>query len=240
MPFERMERVVEPEWLDELPAGDRRAIRSRQDLARLNFLMGHAGIMSAAFQEAVRDGRGCHVVELGAGDGSFAWRWIKCVPSGFRPARVTLVDRLGLVTQRTKDQFAEIGCEVGVGQADVFEWLTASTQTGVISANLFLHHFGGSDLARLLNLIAARCHCFIACEPRRSWTSLRASRLLGLIGCNGVTRHDAVVSVRAGFSGQELSQLWPKDGRWTATERAAGWFSHAFVATSKGRARPNG
>jgi hypothetical protein len=117
----------------------------------------------------------------------------------------------------------------------VFDWLTASGQAGVISANLFLHHFSEPELARLLNLVATRCQGFIACEPRRSLTSLVASRLLGLIGCNGVTRHDAVISVRAGFSGKELSRLWPKDRPWMATERKAGLFSHAFVAATQGR-----
>jgi hypothetical protein len=226
-----MERVVESEWLDELPAGDQRAVGSRGDLVRLNFLMGHAGIMAGLFQEAMREARGYHIAELGAGDGSFAWRWIRCLPPRLRPTRVTLVDRVGLVSQRTKEKFADIGCEVGVRQADVFDWLMASEQAEVISANLFLHHFGQPDLARLLNLAAVRCQCFIACEPRRSRMSLVASRLLGLIGCNDVTRHDAVISVRAGFLGRELSQLWPSDGQWIAMEREAGLFSHAFVTT---------
>lgn len=230
-----MERVVEPEWLDELPAGDQRAVWSRGDLVRLNFLMGHAGIMARLFRDAVSERRGCHIVELGAGDGSFARRWIQRLPTTLRPVRVTLVDRVGLVSQRTKAKFAEIGCEVGVRQADVFDWLAASDPVEVISANLFLHHFREPDLARLLNLVALHCQCFIACEPRRSPTSLVASRLLGLIGCNGVTRHDAVISVRAGFSGQELSRLWPKQTHGTVHERKAGMFSHAFVAASRSR-----
>jgi hypothetical protein len=54
--------------------------------------------------------------------------------------------------------------------------------------------------------------------------------LLWAIGCNAVTRHDATVSVRAGFSGNELSALWPADSGWQLTERRAGFFSHVFVA----------
>jgi len=56
------------------------------------------------------------------------------------------------------------------------------------------------------------------------------SRLLRLIGCNRVTRHDAPISVRAGFTGQELSQLWPAGQGWLLEERPAGWFSHLFIA----------
>ena len=69
-----------------------------------------------------------------------------------------------------------------------------------------------------------------ACEPRRSRFALRASRLLGLIGCNDVTRHDAAASVRAGFAGRELSALWPDEAGWQIDERPAAPFSHLFVA----------
>jgi hypothetical protein len=57
-----------------------------------------------------------------------------------------------------------------------------------------------------------------------------AARCLPLLACHAVTRHDAVVSVRAGFTGRELSPLWPADDSWILTERAAGCFSHSFVA----------
>jgi hypothetical protein len=59
---------------------------------------------------------------------------------------------------------------------------------------------------------------------------LFCSRLLWAIGCNAVTRHDAVVSVRAGFSGGELSALWPDQQNWRLTEQRAGMFSHLFIA----------
>ena len=64
----------------------------------------------------------------------------------------------------------------------------------------------------------------------RSLASLLFSRLLALIGCNSITRHDAVVSVRAGFREQELSRLWPADTSWLLEERPANWCSHLFIA----------
>jgi len=81
---------------------------------------------------------------------------------------------------------------------------------------------------------AQRARMFIACEPRRSGLSLVGSRLLGLIGCNDVSRHDAVVSVRAGFDGKELSALWSARRAWKLQERANGVFSHCFVACRAG------
>ena len=226
-----MERVVEPEWLDELAVDDERAVRSRWDLVRLNLLMGHAQIMSGLLARTGMGGSGCHLVELGAGDGTFALSWIGRLPPQARPARVTLVDRLPSVSEATRREFAERSCAINVVQADVFDWLAGAERATVTCANLFLHHFAENNLARLLNGIANSSQAFIACEPRRAFFSLTASRLLGLIGCNSVTRHDAVVSVRAGFAKNELSRLWPAGDPWAISERRAGLFSHAFVAS---------
>jgi hypothetical protein len=87
-----------------------------------------------------------------------------------------------------------------------------------------------------LAAIAARCDAFVACEPRRSLPGMIGSRLLPALGVSADTRHDAAVSVRAGFRGEELSRLWPADGiGWTLSERPAGPFSHLFIASRGGR-----
>ncbi|HTA95540.1 MAG TPA: hypothetical protein VK769_05390, partial [Verrucomicrobiae bacterium] len=112
--------------------------------------------------------------------------------------------------------------------ADVFDWPQSSVE--IVVANLFLHHFENERLAELLQSISGRAKLFIAIEPRRAPLPLVFSRLLWAIGCNDVTRHDAVVSVRAGFSGSELSMLWPDKQNWRLTERRAGLFSHLFIA----------
>lgn len=100
-------------------------------------------------------------------------------------------------------------------------------------ANLFLHHFDSVRLARLLGRAAENAEAFVACEPRRSLFSLAASAGLGLVGCNAVTRHDAVVSVKAGFAGNELSALWKRGGGWVTKEWPAGLFSHCFTAVRR-------
>jgi uncharacterized protein YbjT (DUF2867 family) len=114
----------------------------------------------------------------------------------------------------------------------VFAYLEQIKSSGVdlITANLFLHHFEPEPLRRLLGLAAQSARRFVACEPRRNKFALRASRLLWAIGCNEVSLHDAIVSVRAGFSGQELSALWPSRDRWDLDEHAARLFTHCFVA----------
>ena len=230
-----MRRVVEPEILDDLPSADPRAVGSRGDLRRLNFIMGHEGILTRAFRrhsEAVSvRARPLRLIELGAGDGTLLLRLARRWAARGVTAEVTLLDRQKLVSPETRRALAALDWSVETVATDVFAWLEQSSPPAdVMLANLFLHHFPDPALAALLRLAAARTNLFLACEPRRSPLALTGSRLLWLLGCNGVTRHDAVVSVRAGFAGRELSALWPADAEWKTSEHPAGVFSHCFVA----------
>ena len=143
---------------------------------------------------------------------------------------IILVDQQNLLGPQTVEALARLGWTARSVAADVFDWLQGKEAADITLANLFLHHFPEERLKFLLALAAPRTEMFVACEPRRGGLPLLCSRLLGLIGCNSVTRHDAVVSVRAGFRARELSALWPREDRWRLEERAAGAFSHLFVA----------
>ena len=229
-------RVVEPELLDDLPPSDPRAIGSRADLRRLNSIMGHDDILSRAFNhhldEALSRSRPLRLVELGAGDGTLLLRLARRVSAPGLTARVMLLDRQNIVSPETRRAFAALNWSVESVANDVFAWLEQPfPAVDMMIANLFLHHFPDKSLTALFRLAAARTDLFIACEPRRTPFALTASRWLRLIGCNAITRHDAVVSVRAGFIGRELSALWPADNQWQLSEQSAGWFSHCFIAT---------
>jgi hypothetical protein len=228
--FQIMRRIVETELLDVLPVRDPRAIGSRKDLRRMNHLMGHARIMARRLEEMLPAERAWDLTEVGAGDGTLAAALVGRLRSGRRPQSVTLVDRVSLVDRETRNAFSRVDCDLSAVRADVFDWLKSAPRATVIVANLFLHHFEDETLARLLERIADRCAAFIACEPRRSRLNLAASRMIGICGCNGVTRHDAVASVRAGFAAEEISRLWPADTGWDLEERGVGVFTHLFVA----------
>ena len=223
----QLTRTVEPEWLDVLPADDPRALRSRRDLRRVNALMANAGIVAKELRRAEPI---MTLAEIGAGDGGFAARLARALP----PASAgvfTLLDRQALVEPRTVEQLAGRGWRAEPVREDVFSWLARpESARAAMVANHFLPHFEDGALAALLALVASRTRAFVACEPRRSAVALAGSRLLGLVGCNDVTRHDAVTSVRAGFRDGEITALWPKDSGWTLEEGARGLFSHCFVA----------
>ena len=235
-----MRRIVEPEQLDTLPSCDARAVHARADLRRINGVMGHARILTNAFYQHLdfdtARRRSLRICELGAGDGTLLLKMARDWSALDVTAEAQIIDRHYLVEEETRHAFIALNWSLTPLAMEVQTWLRQpGKRVDVMFANLFLHHFPDVQLRELLSLAAGRTDLFIACEPRRSAFALATSHLLGLIGCNAVTRHDAVASVRAGFAGQELSALWPAAGAWQLSEDSAGLFSHCFIANRYAR-----
>ena len=225
-----MKRLVQPELLDSLPPEDPRARGSRHDLQRINWWMGHHGILARTLRQRLPAQPPGRLLEIGAGDGEFFLRLARQFVPPWSPPRATLLDLQNIVTAETLAACTRRGWQVDTVVADVFDDTTTKEPTAAVFANLFLHHFEDEALARLLLKISQQTDLFIALEPRRVSQAWICGQLLRLIGCNAVTLHDGVVSVRAGFAGRELSALWPDATDWQLTERRAGLFSHLFVA----------
>jgi hypothetical protein len=238
-------RTVLPEMLDELPADDPAAQRSRRDLQRVHRVMGTCGITVRGWQALLPvqpAGRPLTILELGAGDGTLLLGVARALGPAWPTVHLTLLDRQVIVSPDTLAAYAALGWRVRVEQADVNDWAgrsaTAARQASrwdLITTSLFLHHFSGAALDALLAAIAARSDRFFACEPRRGWLALAGSHAVGALGANAVTRADAVVSVHAGFRSDELCRLWPGVPTvWRTQESAAGLFSHTFSARRNG------
>jgi SAM-dependent methyltransferase len=233
-------RSVEPEWLDLLSADDARAIRSRRDLKRINSWMFHTGMMARGLIRHCGNDKPRTLLDLGAGDGTFMLGLARRLASRWQGVTVILLDRQNIVSSDVREAFTRLKWKVETVTADLFDFLDEMRRpdVDVITANLFLHHFTQEQLVRVLARVAQVPWLFMACEPRRTAFVRETSRLLWAIGCNDVSVHDAVASTRAGFHDQELSALWPARAGWELHERAAGPFSHCFVARRAAASAP--
>ncbi len=133
-----------------------------------------------------------------------------------------MLDRQDIVSAATRHGFDALGWSVTPITADLFERVGADRlpHADIVTANLFLHHFTDPQLAAASAAPGARWR---RCSSPASRAARRcrcmAGRLLWVIGCNDVTRHDAVVSVEAGFTDGELSAIWPEPDRWELHEQ---------------------
>ncbi len=229
----RWPRRVVAELLDELPPDDPRALRSRRDLRLVNRIMGHSGLLARAL-DPVATPAPLRLVELGAGDGTLLLDLARRRVRRWPPAVVTLLDTQPTVTPATLAALRAVGWSVEIVAADALDWLEqpSAGRDAVVLANLFVHHFEGERLTRLLAGAAAHARAFVCCEPRRARLALLGSHLLWALGCNDVTRHDAVVSVHAGFRERELTTAWQSaaGAGWHVEETPAGAFSQLLVA----------
>ena len=181
-----MGRRVVPEKLDSLPADAPEASRSRQDLQRINALMGnHAWVMGSLGNRLPGQ-----VVELGAGDGQLANALVEL---GWK---VTAVD----LAPKPSSCSSEVNW-LRVDLRDVVDELEGDVLLGC----LVWHHFQNSELNNFRKLVGG-FHGVLATEPWR----VPQARLLGMALCpfiNSVTRHDMFVSINGGFHRGELPSL---------------------------------
>ncbi|MEO8307846.1 MAG: class I SAM-dependent methyltransferase [Pseudomonadota bacterium] len=226
-------RMVLPEILDDIEPQDPRAVRSRLDLRRIHRAMCTISILRRAadrlrFLQPPR-----RILELGGGDATLVLRLAQALQPAWPGVSLTVLDNHDIVSAQTRSGYAALGWELHVLQQDALQWAAQPglTRYDLCLCNLFLHHFESPALSRLTASIASTCNALIACEPRRNGISLSASRMVGLLGSNRITREDAVTSVVAGFRASELTALWLGDGRdWSLEEYPALPFSHCFIA----------
>lgn len=238
-------RIVLPEILDGLDPEDPRASRSRRDLRRIHLAMRTLSILKRALRRLNLAAPPRRMIELGGGDGTLLLRLARELQPIWPKVTLTLLDLHDIVSPETRRSYEGLGWRLQVVRQDVLQWAIESpTQRyDVCIASLFLHHFDDVTLPRLLRGIAANCDAFVACEPRRAALAKLGSSLIGFLGTNKVTREDAVTSVAAGFTGRELTALWPRgDGEWNCgewhCEEYGAWpFTHCFAASRGAKPR---
>src|SRR5882757_1750150 len=132
-----LSRSVEPELLDQMSAGDLRAIRARRDLKRLNTVILQTGIMARILVEHWGPHQPRTILDLGAGDGTFMLSVARRLAARWPAVTVTLLDRQNIVSRETRDAFAALSWKMEIVAADVFDHLEQIKSPGVdvITAN---------------------------------------------------------------------------------------------------------
>lgn len=214
-------RKLQPEILDHLPPEHPDAVDSRRDLRLINTLMGNHRWLRARLARHLEPGM--KIVELGAGDGSFARFLFRHLPRDFR-FRFTAIDLAPRPAGWPDDARFEWR------QEDLFQSDALPAADGVLAC-LVLHHFDHAAL-RALGARLANARFLLAREPARRWLWMRF--LLYPFRLNRVTRHDMKISMEAGFLGSEVADaLGLSNPGWAVSIRDTALNAHQVEALRK-------
>jgi len=217
-------RLVKPERLDSLPHGHPDAVWNRRDIRLFNALMGNYRWLRREL--ARRLPAGGRVLEIGAGAGDFMRKMARADGA----AAALTVDGLDLCPSP-----GDGAAQGRWWRRDVLDFDCWGKYDAVV-ANFLFHQFERPALARIGERLRSGPRVVLASElarRRRHLLQLRAARLLGI---NHVTRHDAAVSVEAGFLGRELPQ-WlglDDDPAWSVSVRI-GWLGQYWMTAERER-----
>lgn len=197
------ERIVHPEILDHLPPTNPHALRSRQDLRRLNLFLGNSRWIHRIIQREW-DKSYARIAEIGAGEGLLCNRLAQALPNA---------EIVGLDFMPAPDHLAK-GVKWLCG--DFFQTLP-EMHADVVIGSLVLHHFSDECLQRLGRIFECS-QLLVFVEPYRSPLVLALSHLI-MPFIDQVTQHDMPTSIRAGFRLGELAPLMGLDfSKWRIFE----------------------
>ena len=189
-----LQRRVQPEILDTLPADHPDALDNRRDLRFFNALMGNFRWFAQTLRTHFHEGD--LLLELGAGEGDLG-----------RHLRSALA----------QSSFSYTGLDLWPRPAEwpeKWSWLCKDLSSfpdyahyNVILGNLILHQFEDDVLANLGRQWREHARLLVFCEPARETLHLRQLPLARLAGINYVSRHDARVSIEGGFRERDLPRV---------------------------------
>jgi len=199
-------RTLEPEILDHLAPDDPVAVACRRDLRLINFFMGNHRWLRKEILATFpgKTSSEITIMEWGAGGGELwqgNWHSSRIKPTAFElhPPPGEKPERLGWRTGRIPDDLPN----------EAFD---------AVVCNLFLHHFPDHDLKKLGDWCQRNTRHLWIVEPLRRRRHLWQMKALLPFGLQKVTRHDAAVSIRAGFLPGELSQQLGLGKEWAIEE----------------------
>lgn len=186
-------RVIEPEWLDELPRED--AECSLRDLERLNRRWGGYSSLQRLLSNRRRR-TPCSVLDVGAASGDMGRQIVRLWPG-------TTVTSLDYVVHHLD------GAPQPRVAGDAFALPFAPRSFDFAFSSLFLHHFTNEQVVRLLAAFGrvARCAVLIVDLERRLIPYHFIPVTQRVLGWDPITAHDGPISVAAGFRKAELYDL---------------------------------
>lgn len=210
MPNSLQQRLREPEDIDDPELGTDALFGALRGLETINFLSASSGALWPSIRDlARRTGKNrLRVLDIatGAGDVPLAL-WRKAVRSGIE-LDLQGIDISERALEFARERTSAAKAVIQFSRLDIFQD-PLPADYDVITCSLFYHHLDDADAVRLLRA-STECtkHLVLINDLRRHWWGLFLSHFAGnLLTRSPVVRRDAVRSVRAAFTLEEMKSL---------------------------------
>ncbi len=213
-------RILEPEDIDDPALDKEKLFGALHGLTRINFLSASAGSVWKPMARLARDRKlnRLRILDVATGGGDIPLAlWRKGQAAGLQ-LEILGVDISERALEFAAGKCATCGSDVRFEQRDI---LQNGLPEGfdVIVSSLFLHHLSDSDAGQLLTSAAAATrHLVLINDLRRGRYGLTLAYFAGhVLSSSPVVRVDAVRSVRAAFTMQEVREMAEVAGMQGAT-----------------------
>lgn len=201
------ERATEEELMDRPDCDERRLVRTLDQFHDINRLFSRVrGLLKRTVLADMVPGRDYRLLDLGAGACDIpVWLLGEAGRRGLSLA-VTAVDADPRVVRYARKRYGDVG-GLGIVEADALD-LDALAPFDYLFANHFLHHLPAAAIQKLLadaRRLAGRG--FVISDLRRSPWSYLGFSIFARIYRDSFTRADGLISIRKGFTPEELRRL---------------------------------
>jgi len=216
-------RRFDPEWMDRSDNVPADLIGALDDIRLVNRFLGGSSILVDAVGphlDALGEGETLRVLDVGTGGADLPLDIVAEAKRRRRSVRIVAVDRDPVTLRYAREKTAETP-EIEIMAADAFELPFPPGSFDLVTASMFLHHFGEDDAVRLLAEFKRMAKRAVLINDLRrhlvSWAFISlASRLTQR---HPMFVHDAALSVLRGFTKAELLTAARRAGAPDATIR---------------------
>jgi SAM-dependent methyltransferase len=214
-------RRLDPEWMDRTDNTPEQLNGALDDIRSVNrFLRGSKILVDAVrpFLRARTTAEPLSILDVGTGGGDLPLDLVREARRIGRPVRIVAVDRDPVTLDYARRRLAGVP-EIEICAADACALPFAPSSFDLVTASLFLHHFGPSDVVRLL--VSFRRLARTAVLVNDLERHVLPWAFIGLAA--RITRrhpmfiHDAPLSVLRGFTAAELRAAAREAGSSRAT-----------------------
>lgn len=204
-------RDLQPEWLDrdDVPAADRQAAYDGLDRMQWLSRTGRR-LLAAALPLVASRSQPLRWVDLGCGSGRILLDVARLAHERGLTIDPVGVDFSGESLAIARQQADREGIAVEWIEADVLadDFVERAGEADVVSCSLFLHHFTGEQIVRILQQARSLASVLVVDDLRRTRLSYALAWVVGrAMTRSRIVHHDGSLSVRAALTTDELGVL---------------------------------